>query len=35
MFKNLVILKESMLLDVMQIKFHDLLLNVTLIRWTF
>ena len=31
MFKNLIISKESTLLDVMQIKFHDLLLNVTLI----
>ena len=31
MFKNLIILKGSMLLDVMQIKFRDLLLNVTLI----
>ena len=29
MFKNLIILKESTFLDVMQIKFHDLLLNVT------
>ena len=31
MFKNLIILNESMLLDVMQIKFHSLLLNLTLI----
>ena len=31
MLKNLIILKGSMLLDVMQIKFRDPLLNVTLI----
>ena len=31
MFKNLIILKGLMLLDVMQIKCRDLLLNVTLI----
>ena len=31
MFKNLTISQKSTLLDVMQIKFHDLLLNVTLI----
>ena len=30
MFKNLIILKEFTLLDVMQIKFCDLLLNMTL-----
>ena len=29
MFKNLIILKESTLLDVMWIKLHDLLLNMT------
>ena len=27
MFKNLIISKESTLLDVVQIQFHDLLLN--------
>ena len=31
MFKNLTILKESALRNVMQIKFHDLLLNMTLV----
>ena len=34
MLKNLIILKEFTLLDVMQIKFHDLLLNMTLICCT-
>ena len=31
MFKSLIILKGSILLDVMHVKFRDLLLNVTLI----